>query len=406
MAKLVKIGQKTKFILILLDNYSLQMYRFRTALHKFILPSTWLLLFGICLLAPYFPELVTKYYTQGLFRYWTMGLRFALSFLPFAIGELVYIILLIILIYNIITSVISIKNRSNYTHYIPAYLLKFVWFCLKVFVVFELIWGLNYLQPDPTKAYQLTVNPPKNAQIALDEMTTLTYEFAQELNKVRQEIDKEAVTKMKLTEISARVQAAYARMATQKKELDLKYAYGKSAIFSSWGDYIGYLAFYQPITGEAILRSDLPVLTQPFTIAHEMAHQLGYASETEANFIAFVVATENEDPLLKYAMLLQMFTYAQDAQLMLIAGNKGFAAWEAQIKMNKALLNPEVLKDRTEIRAFFAARAGKQIKASSQLYDQFLQWNRQSAGLASYADVLKWVRAYRLKTGSSTSYSR
>jgi hypothetical protein len=172
------------------------------------------------------------------------------------------------------------------------------------------------------------------------------------------------------------------------------------------GDYIGFLAFYQPITAEAIVRSDLPILTQPYTIAHEMAHQLGYASETEANFIAFVVASESKDPVLKYSMLLQMFTYAQDAQLLLLAGTKGFDAWKMQIAKNKAMLSPEVLKDRAAIKAFFAARADKQIQASNQLYDQFLKWNQQAAGLDSYADVLKWVRAYRLKTDSSTSYSQ
>jgi hypothetical protein len=137
-----------------------------------------------------------------------------------------------------------------------------------------------------------------------------------------------------------------------------------------------------------------------------MAHQLGYASETEANFIAFVVATEANDPYLKYSMLLQMFSYAQDAQLLLLAGNKGFDTWKMQIEKNRSLLSPAVLKDRAEIKAFFAARADKQIQASSQLYDQFLKWNQQAAGLASYADVLKWVRAYRLKTDSSTSYSQ
>jgi hypothetical protein len=148
------------------------------------------------------------------------------------------------------------------------------------------------------------------------------------------------------------------------------------------------------------------MMTQPYTIAHEMAHQLGYASETEANFIAFVVATEADDPMLRYSMLLQMFSYAQDAQLLLIAGTKGFDAWKAQIAENKAMLSPAVLKDRAEIKAFFVARAGKQIQASNELYDQFLKWNQQAAGLDSYADVLKWVRAYRLKTDSSTSYSR
>ena len=72
------------------------------------------------------------------------------------------------------------------------------------------------------------------------------------------------------------------------------------------GDYVGYLAFYHPLTGEAIIRNDLPILTLPFTISHEIAHQLGYASETEANFIAFVLASESSDPLFKYSMALQL----------------------------------------------------------------------------------------------------
>jgi hypothetical protein len=283
---------------------------------------------------------------------------------------------------------------------------KLSWLFLKLFVVFQLIWGLNYMQPDPTKEFQLTFKSPKNAQIAQTEMDQLTYELIKELNQTKKEISLDKGIKPNFEQVQSNVQQAYMEMAIDNPKFQLQHQSIKKAILPILGDYIGYLAFYQPITGEAILRSDLPILTQPYTIAHEMAHQLGYASETEANFIAFVVATEADDPMLKYSMLLQMFTYAQEAQLLLLAGNKGFDAWKAQIEKNKTLLSPAVLKDRAEIRAFFAARADKQIQASSQLYDQFLKWNQQAAGLASYADVLKWVRVYRLKTDSSTSYSR
>jgi hypothetical protein len=207
-------------------------------------------------------------------------------------------------------------------------------------------------------------------------------------------------------QVIVNVLQAYREKAKEYPRFKLQHQSVKKAIFPKLGDYIGFLAFYQPITGEAILRSDLPILTQPYTIAHEIAHQLGYASETEANFIAFILASESDDPYFKYSMLLQMFSYAQDAQLLLLAGNKGFDALKAQIEKNKAQLSPAVLKDRAKIKAFFAARADKQIQASSKLYDQFLKWNQQAAGMASYADVLKWVRAYRLKTDSSTSYSR
>jgi hypothetical protein len=283
---------------------------------------------------------------------------------------------------------------------------KIGWFIVKLYVVFQLIWGLNYMQPDPTKDFQLTVQSPKNAQIALSEMNALTYELIEELNQTKATLTLNRALEPNFEQVVANVQQSYQALSIEHPRFILQHQSIKKAIFPSLGDYIGFLAFYQPITGEAILRSDLPILTQPYTIAHEMAHQLGYASETEANFIAFVLASEANDPYLKYSMLLQMFSYAQDAQLLLLAGNKGFDAWKAQIEKNRSLLSPAVLKDRAEIKAFFAARADKQIQASSQLYDQFLKWNQQAAGLASYADVLKWVRAYRLKTDSSTSYSQ
>jgi len=406
VAKLVKIGQKTKFILILLDNYSVQMYRFRLGLSKFILPSIWIVLFVLSLLAPYAPELVASYYTQGLFRIGTSGLRFLFGSLPFALGELVYIILVILLIINIIKQFTLFKSINQFSQKIRLLLIHLSWFGIKLFVVFQLIWGFNYLQPDLTTNFKLTVQTPEDAEVAISEMNALTYELIEELNQTKNELALKKGIEHDFEQVVADVQQAYKDLAKDNPRFKIQHQSIKKAIFPSLGDYVGFLAFYQPITGEAILRSDLPILTQPYTIAHEMAHQLGYASETEANFIAFVVATECNDPHLRYSMLLQMFSYAQDAQLLLLAGNKGFEVWKAQIEKNKALLSPAVLKDRANIKAFFAARADKQIQASSQLYDQFLKWNQQAAGLASYADVLKWVRAYRLKTDSSTSYFR
>ncbi|MFM6995027.1 MAG: DUF3810 family protein [Sediminibacterium sp.] len=382
------------------------MYRFSLVSNKFILPSIWISLFIVCLIAPYFPTLVAQYYTNGLFPYWRRLLDFLIGWMPFAIGELVYIILISYLIIKILKYFISLKNFNCFWHKIRLIACKISWLLVQLFVVFQLLWGLNYLQPDPAQTLQLKVKTPDNAAAALAEMNVLTYELIQELNQTKAILASEKPLKRDIVQIATQISHAYAHTKVVKNQQASQLLNIKKAIFPQWGDYIGYLAFYQPITGEAIVRADLPMLTLPYTIAHEMAHQLGYASETEANFIAYLIATESQDPLLKYSMLLQMFTYAQDAQLMLIADNQGYAAWKHQIEQNKAALNPSVLKDRAEIRSFFKKRADKQIQASSKLYDQFLKWNRQAAGLASYADVLKWVRAYRLKTGSSTSYSR
>jgi hypothetical protein len=326
--------------------------------------------------------------------------------LPFAIGELVYLILIISLIINVINKVTLLKNYNQYWQKFSFFTFQLIWLSIRLFVVFMFIWGFNYMQPNLTSNFQLTIQTPKDAEAALSEMNALTYELIEELNQIKKELVLNKGIEPNFEQVVTKVQQSYKEAAIEYPRFKFQNYSLKKAIFPNLGDYIGFLAYYQPITGEAIVRSDLPMLTQPYTIAHEMAHQLGYASETEANFIAFVVATKSKDPFLKYSMLLQMFTYAQDAQLLLIAGNKGFDTWKGQIEKNKAILSPAVLKDRAEIKAFFAARADKQIQASSKLYDQFLKWNQQADGLASYADVLKWVRAYRLKTDSSTSYSR
>jgi hypothetical protein len=310
------------------------------------------------------------------------------------------------MIINALKHINSLKSFNYIAQKGWFILTKLSWLIVRLYVVFQLIWGLNYMQPDPTEDFHLTVQTPENTQIAMTQINALTYELIEELNKTKAAISLNQPIEPNFEQVVANVQQAYKELGIKYPRFILQHQSIKKAIFPNLGDYIGFLAFYQPITGEAIVRSDLPILTQSYTIAHEMAHQLGYASETEANFIAFVVASEANDPYLKYSMLLQMFSYAQDAQLLLLAGNKGFDAWKAQIAKNKALLSPAVLKDRANIRAFFAARAEKQIQASTQLYDQFLKWNQQAAGLNSYADVLKWVRAYRLKTDSSTSYSQ
>ena len=382
------------------------MYRFRLGFSKFILPSIWIVLFVVCLLAPDGSQFISSYYTQGLFKYGTLYLRYLFGSLPFAIGELVYLILFISLIINIINKVTLLKNYNQYWQKFGFFTFQLIWLPIRLFVVFMFIWGFNYMQPDLTSNFQLTIQTPKNAEVALSEVNSLTYELIEDLNHTKKELVLNKGIEPNFEQVVTKVQQAYREVAIEYPRFKFQNYSLKKAIFPNLGDYIGFLAYYQPITGEAIVRSDLPMFTQPYTIAHEMAHQLGYASETEANFIAFVVATKSKDPYLKYSMLLQMFTYAQDAQLLLIAGNKGFDTWKGQIEKNKALLSPAVLKDRAEIKAFFAARADKQIQASSLLYDQFLKWNQQAAGLASYADVLKWVRAYRLKTDSSTSYSR
>ena len=339
------------------------------------------------------PSLLQKIYTQGFFKYMSAGMRFINSKIPFAIGEWVFLIIIILLIFNILQYLFKFKSNFKQKQFWITTGSKIVLGLTKLYVVFQLIWGLNYHQADPSRSFDITLPVAYTAF----EMNNLSLDLIYELNAEREKLPELVVNNLNKVNIIDASIGEFKQNARKFPFLQYQYPCLKFSTIPALGDYLGYLAFYQPITGEAIIRGDLPTLTLPFTICHEIAHQLGYASETEANFIAFVIGSESKDPLFRYSMLLQLFSYTQMEHLNFIAARGDFKEWEAIVKRNKALLSPSVIRDRLKIKAFFMERSGLLIPVSTTLYDQFLQLNKQTKGIESYNDVVLWALAYRKK---------
>ena len=358
-----------------------------------LVQAVWLLMALAILVFSFFPDAVATYFSFGLFQYIGLGLRFLTGGIKMPIGEYVYLLLIIILIINSILSLYKLKNkintesfRTNLFRFGKQLTLKLV----QLYVVFMLIWGLNYQKSSPAKSFDLKMDTSYNA-VQLD---SLSLYLMKELNKTRQILSDLVIEETEVDQVFRNSILNYRLVKNKFPQLHLDKPILKEAAFPSWGDYLGYLAFYQPITGEAIVRTDVPLLTLPYTSCHELAHQMGYASEAEANFIAFVVATESSDALLRYSMLLQMFTYCQSEHLGFIAKTGNFEKWKTIVNRNKAMLDPKVIGDRKKIKDFFIERQHLLLPASTSLYDQFLQWNKQAKGIKSYDEVLLWVLAY------------
>ena len=355
--------------------------------------TAWLLIALAILVYSFFPQAVASYFSFGLFQYIGLGLRFITSSTKLPIGEYVYLLLIIILIINIILSLYKLKNKINtitYRTYLFRFGKKLTLKLIQLYVVFMLIWGLNYQKSSPAKSFNLKMDTSYTA-VQLD---SLSLDLMEELNQTRKILSDSFIQGIEVDQVFNNSILNYAQLKNRFPQLHIDKPVLKQAAFPSWGDYLGYLAFYQPITGEAILRTDIPLLTLPYTSCHELAHQMGYASEAEANFIAFVVATESTDALLRYSMLLQIFTYCQSEHLGLIAKTGNFENWKQIVNRNKLLLDVKVRGDRKKIKDFFIQRQHLLIPASTPLYDQFLQWNKQAKGIKSYDEVLLWVLAY------------
>lgn len=59
--------------------------------------------------------------------------------------------------------------------------------------------------------------------------------------------------------------------------------------------YTGITGIYFPFTGESNVNISIPDTSLPSTILHKMAHSRGYASEDEANFIAYLSSINHPD---------------------------------------------------------------------------------------------------------------
>ena len=353
----------------------------------------WLVMALAILVYSFFPNGVSEYFSFGLFQYIGEGLRSISGATIVPLGEYIYLIIIILLIIKLIESLFLFKNKFNihsFWHDLLNFGKRLFMKLVQVYVVFMLLWGLNYQKSSLAKSFHLSIDT-SYSEVQLD---ALSLDLISQLNLIRQDLPDSVIASLNYKQVFEHTLKEYWAIQKSYPFLQVQKPVLKKAHFPSWGDYIGYMAFYQPITGEAIIRTDVPLLTLPFTSCHELAHQMGYASEAEANFIAFVVASKTNDPVLKYSMLLQMFTYSQSEQLSLIAKTGNFEKWKQIVNRNKTLLNPKVIADRKKIKDFFIQRQQLLLPASTSLYDQFLQWNKQAKGIKSYDEVLLWVIAY------------
>lgn len=67
------------------------------------------------------------------------------------------------------------------------------------------------------------------------------------------------------------------------------------------------------LTGESAVNPNIPGIMQPYAMCHEMAHRMSIASDTDANFAAFLACTNNSDPYFVYSGYLNAYRYCLKA---------------------------------------------------------------------------------------------
>jgi hypothetical protein len=212
------------------------------------------------------------------------------SVFSFSVGDVFYILLGLFLFFSIIK--ILKKNTRN------KHLLKLLIFLNIFYFIYQIFWGMLYFQ-------QPLIEKLPNHEANLQEMKTLAIKYLERCKKTRMSVkeDKNGVFKIndqKKVEDEILNNQNFLPDFIDKKKITGINSF-KPSIYKKILSYTGILGYYNPFTAEAQYNPELPNTFIPFTLAHESAHQLGFAREQEANFIGYLLGVNSKNPDIKYS---------------------------------------------------------------------------------------------------------
>lgn len=354
-------------------------YSFQKFIQLWLIP---IVLTFFLIVISFFPTVVEKYYSTGLYPTISKLQRKISGTLNFSIGDVFYFLVIFILLkrfIKLIRLIINKNARKNIGKFLLIGLRKILWF----FIYFQVLWGLNYYRTGI--AHQIQI---EKADYSKEDVELLVCDLVQKLNTIRPLISKDNLPQPSFNEIIKEAIQLYDTIKPTYQFINNQNDAVKKSLFSSVSHYIGFTGYYNPFSGEAQLSTDIPKILAPYIVCHEIAHQLGYAQEDEANFVGYLVCSKSANLYFQYSVYLDLYKYAATELLMMNETNTH--NWE---------LNKLVRKDLKDIRSFFLSKKNNIEPLMTALYGQYLKANRQSKGLESYNDVIGLLISKKKKYG-------
>lgn len=320
------------------------------------------------------PQIVESYYSVKFYPYISKFLRSIFDNFTFSIGDILYIFTLTIIVFKIF------KNRKMK---IKKVIIDGLGILSVLYFIFHLFWGLNYYRTPLTQKLNLKTN------YSTEDLIKTTKEIILLTNKVHFDItnDTEKVVSLKLNfeDLKKEINIGYKNIS--KKYPFLKYypSNQKKSLFSTPISYMGFSGYFNPFTNETQLNWHTPKNSQPITQAHEQAHQLGFAAENEANFIAFLATNENNNIFIRYSAL----TFALKHCL-----NDLFIKDLDSFNYLKSSVNYGVLKDFENRQKKWNYFKNPLEPLFKKIYSKFLNFNNQKLGIKSYSYVVAHIVNY------------
>lgn len=290
----------------------------------------------------------------------------------FSAGDVIYILAVLTIIYLIAG---LIKKRES------AFFKRILIFLNISYFIYQCFWGMLYFQKPIIEKI-----PKKN--FSDQDLKNLTIKYLNLCKETREKVSEDSNGIFIINDVQKIEQEILSQQENLPTQITTKTTISilsvKPSLYNHLMNYTGILGYYNPFTAESQYNPNLPATQLPFTLAHEMSHQLGFAREQEASFIAYLCAKNSVNMDLQYSAQLYVL---KSLLRNLSSKNKPF------VKEILSLYSEKMEKDRINELAFHEKHKGFLSDAFGFTNDLFLKSNQQD-GSITYSYFIRLLALY------------
>ncbi len=334
---------------------------------------------------------IERYYSEGIYQHIRRVISALTSLVPFSIAEFVLYGLVIGVAATILTRLIQLLFRKIRFSRMVGSIVSILLTGGIIINLFYVTWGFNYFREPLAQRMELPVSAR-----SIDELEAFVIRTAVEAQLLRETLteNEEGVfdPKENKGELFARLPQAYGTLSDQFSMFQSDPTRAKQILWSTGLSWQGISGIYIGLTAEPNVNADQPPLLLYQAAAHEMAHQTGFASENEAEFVGYLACMRSNDAVVRYSGL---------AYSLIVAGNALFEADKERYLAATELYGDAIWRDFSAYSAYWDEYSGDIRQNADRRNDAYLKHNSQPSGIKSYGEAVDLLLAYDAKFGAS-----
>ena len=305
----------------------------------------------------------------------------------YPVWQVLAVVLAVLILASLVLVIVLKRNLIQWAGWVIAVFAG-------LYMMHTLLWGLSYHTGDLSNDLRLNVS-----SYNLEELTEATEYYRDKATELSEQVKRDQQGNVDFAEFETLANNAGKGFEVLTYEqhypvfagsrLPVK-ALGWADLYSSMG--ITGVTF--GLTGEAAVNPQIPDVTLPFTMAHEMAHRMCIANERDANFAAFLACSVHPDLEFQYSAYFMAYRYCYSA----LAGVSHPSAAAAAARVQQGV-SRQLQQDMDYYSQFFRSRENKvAANVADTMNDTYLKTSGDAGGIASYGQVCDLLVSWHIQT--------